>query len=113
MNQKLYVSHLPPDVTETGLRSAFSSFGEVTNVFIATDHATGLPRGFAFVAYATPEETSAGLAGMNGAEFGGRALKVSIAREPAAPRVPTPPPARAKNFGPDRRAGAFQARHRR
>jgi RNA recognition motif-containing protein len=110
MNSKLYVANLSHDITESELRGAFESFGPITDVFIATDRETARPRGFAFVTFETPDQAQAAIAKMNGAELGGRALAVSEARPKETPASSS---TINRNFGPDRRAGAFQARHNR
>ncbi len=108
MSNKLYVANLAYTVTDTALRSAFEEFGPITDVFIATDRETGRPRGFAFVTFETAEQAKAAIAKMSGADLEGRALTVSEAKpkEGGAAGAPN------RNFGPDRRAGAFDARNR-
>jgi cold-inducible RNA-binding protein len=110
MSTKLYVANLSYSITEATLRTAFEEFGAVTDVFIATDRETARPRGFAFVTFETAEQAQAAIAKMSGFELDGRALTVSEAR-PKESAAPGGGPNR--NFGPDRRAGAFQARNNR
>lgn len=55
------------------------------------DRATGKPRGFAFVEFASQAEAEAAVSQLNGREVGGRALKANLAedrpaRRPAGPR---------------------------
>jgi len=108
MSTKLYIANLSYNVTEADLRSAFESFGAITDVFIATDRDTARPRGFAFLTYDTAEAAQSAIAKMGGFELDGRALTVSEAR----PKEGSAPGGGIKrNFGPDRRAGAFQARN--
>jgi cold-inducible RNA-binding protein len=108
MNSKLYIANLSFNTTEAQLRSAFEPFGTISDVYLATDRDTGRPRGFAFVTFGTPEEAKAAIEKMNGTELDGRALTVNEAR----PKEGASPSGNAgKNFGPDRRAGAFQARN--
>jgi cold-inducible RNA-binding protein len=110
MSTKLYVSNLSFSASESDLRGAFEPFGQVTEVAIPTDRETGRPRGFAFVTFAAAESAQAAIAGMNGKELDGRALRVSEARpkEGGAPQSGSG----NRNFGPDRKAGAFSARYR-
>jgi len=108
MSTKLYIANLSYNVSEADLRTAFESFGAITDIFIATDRETARPRGFAFVTYDTAEAAQAAIAKMGGFELDGRALTVSEAR----PKESSAPGGGAnRNFGPDRRAGAFQARN--
>jgi len=51
------------------------------------DRATGRPRGIGFVTMGTPEEAQKAIAALNGAQLGGRALTVNVAR----PREERPP----------------------
>ena len=106
MNSKLYVGNLSFKTTEDGLRAAFEQFGAVTDVFIATDRETGRPRGFAFVTMGTAEEAKLAAEKLNGNDLDGRALTVNEAK----PKEEMGGGGRSRNFGPDRRAGAFQAR---
>lgn len=46
---KLYVSHLPTDATEGGLRKLFEDYGPVDDVKLIIDKETGMPKGYGFV----------------------------------------------------------------
>jgi RNA recognition motif-containing protein len=105
MNTKLYVGNLSFNTTEEALRTAFGQFGSVTDVYVANDRETGRPRGFAFVTFSTPAESQLAFQKMHGTELDGRVLTVNEAR----PKED----AGGRSFGPDRRAGAFQARNNR
>jgi RNA recognition motif-containing protein len=45
-----------------------------------TDRTTGRPRGFGFITMSTPEEAQKAIAALNGAQLGGRALTVNVAK---------------------------------
>ncbi len=79
-NSKLYVGNLSFKTTEDELRSAFSQFGTVTDLYVAMDKMTGRPRGFAFVTMGSPEEAKIATEKMNGLDLGGRQLTVNEAR---------------------------------
>jgi RNA recognition motif-containing protein len=81
----------------------------VTDVFIATDRETGRPRGFAFVTMGTADEAKVAAEKLNGNDLDGRALTVNEAK----PKEEMGGGGGGRNFGPDRRAGAFQARNNR
>jgi cold-inducible RNA-binding protein len=51
------------------------------------DRMSGRPRGFGFVTMSTPEEAQKAIEALNGAQLGGRALTVNVAR----PREDRPP----------------------
>ncbi len=110
MNSKLYVGNLSFNTTEDALRSAFEQFGTLTDVHIANDRETGRPRGFGFVTFSTEEESKLAAERMNGVQLDGRALTVNEARpkDDAGGGA-----AKGRNFGPNRRAGAFHARGKR
>jgi len=108
MSSKLYVGNLSFNTTEAALRTAFEAFGNVTEVHVANDRETGRPRGFAFVTFSTPEEGKAAIEKMNGVELDGRALTVNEARPKEGGFGGG---GGNKNFGPDRRAGAFHSRN--
>lgn len=102
MNSRVYIANLPATITEAQLQAAFAPFGAIANTFIATDRATCVPKGFAFVTYGTRQEADAAVAAMSGADLAGRALTVSIAREPEpipVRRVTLPPPRRPSPGG--------------
>ena len=109
MNSKLYVGNLSFKTSEDGLRAAFEQFGSVTDLFMPTDRETGRLRGFAFVTMGTPEEAAAAAEKLNGNELDGRQLTVNEAK-PKEEMAGGAGGGRGRNFGPDRRAGAFQAR---
>lgn len=81
--KKLYVGNLPYSAAEEGLSNLFSQFGTVTSVVLIKDRETGKAKGFGFVEFATEDSANAALQ-LDGSEFGGRALKISIARDKPA-----------------------------
>jgi RNA recognition motif-containing protein len=80
MNTKLYVGNLSFDTTENDLQDLFSKHGPVAEVNLIQDHATGRPRGFAFVTMGTPEGAEAAIKTLNGSDFAGRPLTVNESR---------------------------------
>jgi RNA recognition motif-containing protein len=78
MAQRLYVGNLSFSTTEDELRQLFSQYGEVHSVTLVSDRDTGRPRGFGFVEM---EGGDAAIQALDGQEFGGRKIKVNIARE--------------------------------
>ena len=55
--------------------------GQVVDVFVLLDRATGRSRGMAFVEFSTSSEAEAAIEKFNGQEFGGRELRVNEATE--------------------------------
>jgi RNA recognition motif-containing protein len=76
----IYVGNLNVRTTDAELREAFESYGEVSSVNIITDKFSGKSRGFAFVEMPSDEEGQTAIEALNGADLGGRALKVNVAR---------------------------------
>ncbi len=81
MGTRLYVGNLSFSSTTETLREAFSRIGEVTDVHVVTDRATGQSRGFGFVTMGSPAEAQKAIETMNGASLDGRALRVNEAEE--------------------------------
>lgn len=81
MAKKLYVGGLPYRTTEDELKDAFSVAGAVESAIIIIDRMSGRSKGFGFVEMATEAEAQTAIEKMNGAEFGGRTITVSEARE--------------------------------
>lgn len=79
-NSKLYVGNISFKTTEEDLRTHFSQFGAVTDVYVAMDRITGRPRGFAFVTMGTAEEAKVAAEKTNGVDIGGRQVTVNEAR---------------------------------
>ncbi len=92
--KNLFVGNMSFQTTESELTALFQAFGQVTRVHVAMDRETGRARGFAFVEMPNDEEAAKAIAGLNGKELGGRALKVNEAR-PKADR----PPAHSGGYG--------------
>jgi len=80
MNNKLFVGSIPWKTTEDDLRSAFSDFGTVVSARIITDKFTGKSRGFGFVEMSSDEEAQAAIRGLDGKDFQGRPIAVSVAQ---------------------------------
>ena len=78
--KRIYVGNLPFSTTEDDLRNTFSQYGEVEDVKIITDRATGRSRGFAFVQMPDDGAADSAITALNGNEMDGRALTVNEAR---------------------------------
>lgn len=76
---KLFVGGLSSETTTEDLRTSFVKFGEVVDVAVILDRATGQSRGFGFVSYDSSANAEAAIKGMNGVELDGRVLKVNRA----------------------------------
>ncbi|XP_027924328.1 organelle RRM domain-containing protein 6, chloroplastic [Vigna unguiculata] len=77
---KLYVSGLSFRTTEESLRNAFKNFGQLVEVKLVMDRIANRPRGFAFLRYATEEESQKAIEGMHGKFLDGRVIFVEVAK---------------------------------
>src|SRR5688572_18286871 len=73
----IYVGNLSYNTNDTDLREAFSAFGAVDSARVITDKFTGQAKGFGFVEMPDDAEAKAAIAGLDGKELGGRAMRVN------------------------------------
>ena len=76
----------------------------MVDVYIPSDRATGKPRGFAFVEFSNENEAEQAISKFDGAELGGRNLRINAAESrpprPGGFSAPPPPPRGGKSaFG--------------
>lgn len=86
---KIYVGNLSFDSTSDDIREEFAAFGEVADVTVISDRETGASRGFGFVEMGSESDAQSAIQGLNGREFHGRQLNVSLAK-PREPRSGRP-----------------------
>ncbi|MBM4393904.1 MAG: RNA-binding protein, partial [Deltaproteobacteria bacterium] len=81
MSRNVYVGNLPYRISDDEVREIFAQDGrEVVSVNLIIDRETGKPRGFGFVEFADEAQAEAAVQALDGANIGGRPLKVNIAR---------------------------------
>jgi len=83
MGKKLYVGNLPWSTTEAALTEMFSKAGSVVSSKIVMDRESGRSKGFGFVEMSADAEAADAIAKFNGADLGGRPLRVNEATPPA------------------------------
>ena len=76
----IYVGNLPFNTTEAELREAFEEYGKVSSAHIVIDRETNRSRGFGFIEMDAEAEGQAAIAGLDGADFQGRTLRINEAR---------------------------------
>ena len=81
--KNIFVGNLDFAATDSSVRAMFERYGTVDRVNLVTDRDTGRSRGFAFVEMSNTSEADQAIAGLNGADFEGRALNVNEARPKA------------------------------
>ena len=77
---KLYVGNLSFDTTENDLQDLFEQHGQVSDVALINDRATGKSRGFGFVTMPDAVSANAAMTALHGSDFQGRDLTVNEAR---------------------------------
>jgi len=77
---KLYVGNLSRQVNDAQLGELATPYGTVVSANVATERSTGDSKGFGFIEYSNADEARAAMAGLNGREVNGQALKVDEAK---------------------------------
>ena len=90
MTNKLYVTNISTDATETDLRDLFEKVGAVVSVRIAIHPKTGLQRDYGFVEMETPELAQAAEKSLNNHLLHAQKLQLSVVL-PRDQRKPVPP----------------------
>ena len=80
MATKLFVGKLSYDSTDDKLRDLFAQYGVVESAMVIKDLDSGMSKGFAFVEMAKHEEAQAAINALDGKEFDGRTIAVSVAK---------------------------------
>jgi len=76
----LFIYHLPHDLTDADLATAFNPFGSVISAKVYVDKYTGESKGFGFVSYDSTQSAEAAIEQMNGFQIGSKRLKVQHKR---------------------------------
>jgi RNA recognition motif-containing protein len=84
MSRKLYVGNLPYETGESELQELFARAGNVEQVTVMRDQATGRARGFGFVEMSSDAEAQQAISELNEYQLGGRTLTVNEARPKAS-----------------------------
>ena len=77
----IYVANLSWGTKSDSLQELFSQYGEVASANIITDRETGRSRGFGFVEMPDESEGQKAIEELNGVDFEGKTITVSVARE--------------------------------
>ena len=86
MSNKIFVGNLSYTADPTDLEEAFREFGNIQDVKIVKDRATGKSRGFGFVTFGSADEAKRALT-MDGKDVSGRKIRVNEARDKQDDRV--------------------------
>jgi len=73
----IYVGNLPYDTSDSDLQALFAQYGTVASARVVMDRMTERSKGFGFVQMDDRAEAEKAIAGANGFDMGGRALRVN------------------------------------
>jgi len=79
-NCSLYVRNVPDGARQEELKSMFSKYGYVSDVYIPLDYYTRRPRGFAYVQFDDPRDAEDALYNLHHVRYYGTELEVEYAR---------------------------------
>jgi len=77
---KLYVGNLSKQITDAQLNDLAVPYGTLVSANVATERSSGESKGFGFVEYTNADEARAAIAGLDGRDVNGQALKVNEAK---------------------------------
>ncbi|HVV66775.1 MAG TPA: RNA-binding protein [Candidatus Saccharimonadales bacterium] len=80
MSTKLYITRLSFGTTDHALKTLFEQHGSVMSAHVIIDRATSRSKGFGFVEMENNDEARAAIKTLDGKEFEGRTIAVSVAR---------------------------------
>jgi cold-inducible RNA-binding protein len=81
VSSKLFVGGLSWDTTDDSLKSAFESFGEISEAKVILDRNSGRSRGFGFVTFESEENARKAMDAMKDTELDGRTIRVDLAND--------------------------------
>lgn len=79
---KLHLGNLSKEISDEQLKDMVTAYGTPETAEVARDRQNGQSKGFGFVTFSSADEAKAAIAGLDGKEFNGQAIKVSEARAP-------------------------------
>lgn len=74
---KVYVGNLSKQITDAQLNDLAVPYGTLVSANVATERSSGDSRGFGFLEFSTDDEARAAIAGLDGRDVNGQALKVN------------------------------------
>jgi len=80
----LRVGNLPYSATSDDMIPLFEKYGDVGDIYFPLERGTGRSRGFAFVRYFDKRDAEDALDSLNGRQYDGRELKISL--DPGRPQ---------------------------
>ena len=83
----IFIGGLNYDLTEGDVITVFSQYGEVVNINLVRDKATGKSKGFAFLCYEDQRSTNMAVDNLNGITLVGRIIRVDHVEEYKVPKI--------------------------
>jgi RNA recognition motif-containing protein len=80
MMMNIYVGNLSYDATDTTIREAFETFGQVTSARVIKDKYSGQSKGFGFIEMLDQTQAQTAIRSLNGKELMGKQMSVNEAR---------------------------------
>ncbi len=80
MDIRIYVGNLNKSTTQDEINALFATAGTVTSVDLVMDKATGLSKGFAFVAMPEQADADKAISMFHGYSLADNTLKVNVAK---------------------------------
>lgn len=82
---RIHVGNLSWGVDDFALQTFFSEKGKVVDAKVVCDRESGRSKGFGFVTYSCAEEVDLAISSLNGAQFEGRPIRVTVAEARSRP----------------------------
>jgi RNA recognition motif-containing protein len=95
--RKIFIGGIPFGVDQMQVKDDFLMYGEIEDVYLPTDRATGKIRGFAFVTFRESRHAHAAAGAMHGRDYHGRQISVNIAK-PRERESQTAAPSRPRDY---------------
>ncbi|KAK9723993.1 hypothetical protein RND81_05G039700 [Saponaria officinalis] len=82
-SNRIHVSNLSWEVDDSALNTLFSEHGDVVEAKVIYDRDSGRSRGFGFVTYGSADEVNSAIESLDGVDFNGRNIRVTVAESRA------------------------------
>ena len=100
----IFIAGLSYNIKDADLKDLFGEYGEISSAKVITDRESGRSKGYGFVEIADEAAGQKAIDELNGAEYDGRTISVSVAR----PRAEGGSAPRRNNGGFNRGGGNFR-----
>ena len=98
-NRTIKISNIPPEASQEEIQYLLRTFGRVADLKVPLHEVTKTPLGIAFAVMGSPFSASLLVKRLNGTEWNGRMLRVSLSSEPFLSRYRYFMPQRSRGRG--------------